>query len=366
MALSPAGPSAAGAIPRESEPNPQQMIQDIIQQSKRALGHAAALPLLVLFAVAVGCGGGDGGEGKLNVVTTVSPITSIVENIGGDRIRVVGVVPEGVNSHTFEPQPSLARVIADADLIIANGLFLEEPTLKLADANKKDDTPVLLLGDRAISREQWQFDFSFPESGGHPNPHLWPDPNLGLRYAELTQERLAALDPDNAGYYKENLEAFRQRIAAMDAAIRQAVASVPPENRKLITYHDSWAYFALAYGLEVIGAVQPSDFAEPSAREVAAIIDQVKELELPAVFGSEEFPSDVLETIARESGTRFIDQLADDDLPGGPGDPEHSYLGLMRRNMQIMIPALGGSAEPLAAVEVGPVFKGVSGAVYPQ
>ena len=328
-------------------------------------GMGFAVALLVLLGVVAGCGGDDAG-GKLRVVTTVSPITSIVENIGGDRIALEGVVPEGVNSHVFEPQPSLARVLADADLIIANGLFLEEPTLDLAAANKRDDTPVLLLGDRAIGRERWQFDFSFPESGGHPNPHLWPDPALGLRYAELTREQLAALDPDNAGYYGDNLELFRQRINAMDAAIREAVASVPPENRKLITYHDSWAYFAVAYGLEVIGAVQPSDFAEPSAREVADIIDQVRELGLPVVFGSAEFSSDVLETIAGETDAVFIDELADDDLPGGPGDAEHSYLGLVRQNMRIMIPALGGDASALDSVDVSPVFDGVSGAVYPQ
>ena len=261
--------------------------------------------ILVLFLIAtlVSCTSDDDEIGKLKVVTTVSPITSIVENIGGDRIQLEGVVPEGVNSHIFEPQPSLARVMSDADLIIANGLFLEEPTLQLAEANKKDDTPILLLGDQSITREQWQFDFSFPESGGHPNPHLWPDPTLGLKYAELTQAQLAEMDPDNADYYRQNLDAFRSRIEAMDAAIRASVATIPQENRKLVTYHDSWAYFALTYGMEVIGAVQPSDFAEPSAREVAEIIDQVKELGLPAVFGSEEFPSDVLETIAREGNT---------------------------------------------------------------
>ncbi len=334
--------------------------------SKRPILYCIILASVLAVILTVACGerGNDGG--KLKVVTTVSPITSIVENIGGDRIMLEGVVPEGVNSHIFEPQPSLAKLMSDADLIIANGLFLEQPTLELADANKKDETPVLLLGDRSITREQWQFDFSFPESEGHPNPHLWPDPKLGLKYAELAHEQLASLDPDNADYYKQNLDAFRQRIDAMDAAIRQSVATIPPENRRLVTYHDSWAYFALSYGMEVIGAVQPSDFAEPSAREVAEIIDQVKELRLPAVFGSEEFPSDVLETIAREGNTTFVDQLADDDLPGAPGDPDHSYLGLMRQNMRIMIPALGGNADAFDDVDVSPVFEGESGAVYPQ
>lgn len=342
------------------------MISVIPSLTRHFRVHYFAVCILALLLGATGCASSEDENGRLKVVTTVSPITSIVENIGGDRIELEGVVPEGVNSHIFEPQPSLAKVLADADLIIANGLFLEEPTLQLAEANKKDETPVLLLGDRSITRDQWQFDFSFPESEGHPNPHLWPDPTLGLKYAELTQVELSSLDPDNAEYYQENLEAFRERIMTMDAAIRESVATIPPENRKLVTYHDSWAYFALTYDMEVIGAVQPSDFAEPSAREMAELIDQIKELGLPAIFGSEEFSSQVLETIAREGNTSYVDQLSDDDLPGVPGDPDHSYLGLLRSNMRIMIPALGGNADAFDDVDVSPVFEGQSGAVYPQ
>ena len=302
----------------------------------------------------------------MRVVTTVSPITSIVENIGGTRIKLEGVVPEGVNSHTFEATPSMAKLLAEADLIVINGLFLEEPTLALARSNKKPETVILALGDLAVTKEEWQFDFTFPEAAGHPNPHLWPDPNLALRYAELVHGQLAALDPDNAGYYGENLERFRERITQMDQAIRTAVATVPEKNRKLLTYHDSWAYFAKQYGMVVIGAVQPSNFSQPSVREVAELIDQLRELGLPAVFGSEVFASDVLESIASEAGARFIDELADDDLPGKPGDPEHSYLGLMKMNVEVMIPALGGDASSMAGLEVGNVFDGVSGAVYPQ
>ena len=304
--------------------------------------------------------------GILRVVTTVSPITSIVENIGGTRIELEGIVPEGVNSHTFAPAPSVARVISRADLIVLNGLSLEEPTLDMASANKKPGAIILNLGDQSISREEWRFDFTFPESGGQPNPHLWPDPLLALRYAELVRDQLVGLDPANADYYTSNLEEFRARIQDLDGRLQVAVATIPPDNRKLLTYHDSWAYFARRYGLEVIGAVQPSDFSEPSVKEVAGLIDQLKELRLPAVFGSEVFPSDVLETIAKEAGARFIDQLADDDLPGSPGDSRHSYLGLMLQNMEIMIPALGGSIQALDGFDPGPVFQGQSGAIYPQ
>ncbi len=304
--------------------------------------------------------------GAIKVVTTVSPITSIVENIGGTKIILRGVVPEGVNSHTFAPAPSVAKAIADADLIILNGLQLEQPTLEMARANKKQDAVILSLGDQAISREEWRFDFTFPESNGQPNPHLWPDPLLALRYAEIVQRQLAEMDPTNADYYAENLAVFRQRIESLDQGIAAAVATIPESNRKLLTYHDSWAYFALRYGMDVIGAVQPSNFSQPSVKEVAELIDQLKELKLPAVFGSEVFPSDVLETVAREAGAQFVDELRDDDLPGRPGDPRHSYLGLMLENMEFMIPALGGSADALASFDPSLVFAGDSTANYPQ
>jgi ABC-type Zn uptake system ZnuABC Zn-binding protein ZnuA len=305
-------------------------------------------------------------ESRLKVVTTVSPITSIVENIGGTRISLEGIIPEGVNSHTYEPAPSVARLIAGADLIVLNGLFLEEPTLELAQANKKPGAVILLLGEKTISREEWAFDFSFPQSEGRPNPHLWPDPLHALRYAEVVHQELASLDPDNSEYYTANLNKFRQRIERLDAGLRAAIQTIPAANRKLLTYHDSWAYFARRYGMEVVGAVQPSDFSEPSAREVAQLINQIKEFKLPAVFGSEVFPSQVLEQIARESGATFVDKLRDDDLPGEPGDPGHSYIGLMLQNMEIMVPALGGNVEALKDIDPGPVFEGNSDAMYPQ
>ena len=303
---------------------------------------------------------------SLNVVATVSPITSIVENVGGVRINLQGVVPEGVNSHTFEPAPSVAATLAQADLIFLNGLFLEEPTLEMAEANLKSGASIVSLGERTITREEWQFDFSFPEAAGHPNPHLWPDPILALRYAEIVRDQLSAHDPNNADYYAANYDAFAARIATLDEAVKTAVATVPAENRRLLTYHDSWAYFAKRYGLTIIGAVQPSDFSEPSAREVADLITQIRDEGTPAVFGSEVFPSDVMQTIAAESGAAYVDELSDDDLPGGPGDAGHSYLGLAVSNLRTMIPALGGDASAFDSVDVSPVFAGQSNAVYPQ
>ena len=302
----------------------------------------------------------------LSVVTTVSPITSLVENIGGTRIRIEGIVPEGVNSHTFEPAPSVAEVMAGADLIVLNGLFLEEPSLQMAEANAKSGAVVLELGDRAIMREEWVFDFSFPEPDGHPNPHLWTSPVLALKYAELIRDELASLDPDGADYYSANFSELESRIDDLDQRISVAIGTVPPENRKLLTYHDSFPFFGSRYGLEIIGAVQPSDFTEPSAREVARLIDQVRATGVPAVFGSKVFPSPIMRQIAKESGAAFVDDLRDDDLPGSHGDSAHSYLGLMEANVRIMVTALGGTPAALDGFDVSPVFDGQSLAIYPE
>ena len=279
---------------------------------------------------------------KLDVATTVAPISSLARNVGGDRIRLHGIVPDATNSHTFEPSPGDARHLQAADLIIVNGLHLEEPTLDLAEASKKPSTPIKLLGDNTLTEAEWLFDFSFPESEGDPNPHLWMNVQYALRYAELMRDWFSEADPANGDYYRANFDALKTRLDELDGLIRQGVESVPPENRKLLTYHDSWAYWAREYGFTVIGAVQASDFSDPSPQEVAALIDQVKAEKVPAVFGSEVFPSPVLEQIARESGATFVDALRDDEPLGAARAAEHTYYGMLKKDMQIMVEALGG------------------------
>ncbi|HXV80106.1 MAG TPA: metal ABC transporter substrate-binding protein [Candidatus Binatia bacterium] len=293
----------------------------------------------------------DKAEKKLNVVTTVAPITSIVENIGGNKIQLTGIIPEGINSHTFEPVPSDVKILAAADLLIANGLDLEIPTLKLARANMKQGSSLLLLGNKTITEKEYIYDFSFPKDHGHPNPHLWLNPEHVMRYATLVRDELIRLNPENKDAYDANSAAFVKKLEALDQAIKESVKTIPEGNRRLLTYHDSWPYFARRYGFQIIGAVQPSDFSDPSPREVKRLIDQVRSEKVPAVFGSEVFPSPVLEQIAREAKTRYIDKLRDDELPGKTGDPQHSYIGMMVEDLTVMFEALGGSAEPLKKID---------------
>jgi ABC-type Zn uptake system ZnuABC Zn-binding protein ZnuA len=300
--------------------------------------------------------------GKLAVVSTVAPITSIVSNVVGDRASVRGLVPEGTNSHTFEPKPSAAAVLAKADVVYVNGLQLEDPTQELAKANLKKGAAIVELGSRTITPAQYIYDFSFPKAEGKPNPHLWTDPTLARRYAEVVKDDMVARDPTNAAYYRENYARFASITGELDAAMRTAFATVPV--RKLLTYHDAYAYFAKTYGWDVIGAIQVSDFEDPTPKEVAALIEQVRAEKVPAIFGSEVFPSPVLAAIGKEASVKYVDTLRDDDLPGKPGENAHSWLGLMRFDYIAMTEALGGDASALRAV----VLRNAAPdkAIYPQ
>ena len=289
--------------------------------------------------------------GRLKVVTTVAPLTNIVKNVGGERIDLHGIVPEGTDSHTFEPAPSDIKYLAQADLLIFNGLSLETPTETLGKANRKKGAKVLKLGDNTISKKDWVFDFSFPESEGNPNPHLWLSVAHAMRYAELVRDALISLDPSGKSYYQQRAAEYLGRLKKLDEAIFKALETIPPSNRKLLTYHDSWAYFCPRYGCKVVGAVQPSSFSEPSPREMARLIDQLRAEKVPAIFGSEVFPSKVLDQIGKEAGVKYVSTLRDDDLPGAPDAPEHTYIGMMVEDVKTMASTLGGKSEPLNDID---------------
>ena len=322
-----------------------------------------AFAVLVVVAASACSGGSDTAtEGRPVIVTTVAPITSIVSSVVGDRATVTGIVPEGSDSHTFEPKPSAAEVLSKADVVYMNGLQLEEPTKKLAQANLADGAEVVELGTQAIPESEYLYDFSFPRSGGKPNPHLWTDPPLAKRYAEIVKDDVSKRDPKNADYYDTNYQRFAAQVDELDAAMRTSFKPIP--NRRLLTYNNTYAHFAKTYDWKVVGAIQVSDFEDPTPKEVASLVGQVKREKVPAIFGSEVFPSPVLKQIGREADVRYVDVLRDDDLPGEPGEPEHSWMGLMRFDFITMTEALDGDATALKAVAVG---DGVEDkADYPQ
>lgn len=174
-----------------------------------------------------------------------------------------------------------------------------------------------------------------------------------MKFANLTRDKLIEMDPANTDYYKGNTDRYITKLKQLDEGIMQAVQAVqsgPEQNRKLLTHHDSWAYFAPRYGMVVIGAVQPSDFGQPTPREVASLIDQIEAENVPAIFASEVFPTEVVDQIANEVNVQIVGTLSDDDLPGDAGDPQNSYVGMMLENMKNMLVPLGGNISALSSV----------------
>ncbi|QBI19495.1 zinc ABC transporter substrate-binding protein [Egibacter rhizosphaerae] len=332
-------------------------------------------------------------DGGLLVVSSVAPIAEPIERVLGDRGEVATLVPDGADSHTYEPSPSDVAPLSEADAFIGNGLGLNDASVDLAEANLPDDAPLVLLGDEALeaddlSHEHWHDHdnghthdeddgHTHDEDDGHthdddnghthdddnghthdddghahdedgaPNPHVWTSvPNV-TAYVESTAEELADLDPDGADVYQENAANYTEQLDALHEAIADSVETVPDGQRRLVVYHDAWSYFGEEYGLEVTAAVQPGDFSEPSASDVRDIIDQIQAEDVPALFGSEEFPADVVSTIADETGAAYVGDLADDQLPGEPGDVEHSYVGMMVDNVSVIVDSLGGDASAL-------------------
>src|ERR671910_531912 len=250
-------------------------------------------------------------------------------------------------------EPSYASDIIkinDADLIIIDGLNLEADVEKTAEnviSKNPNKIQLLKLGDNTISKREWIFDFSFPKDKCDPNPHLWLNIEYAIKFANLIRDKLIEMDPSNSQYYIENSNKYTKLLKQLDEGIKKSVETIPVENRKLLTYHDSWAYFAPRYGMKVIGAIQASDFSNPSPKDIADLIDQVRIEQVPAIFASEVFPTNIIHQIAKEGNVTIVETLSDDDLPGNTGDNNHSYVGMMLENMKNMIIPLGGNIDAL-------------------
>jgi ABC-type Zn uptake system ZnuABC Zn-binding protein ZnuA len=184
-----------------------------------------------------------------------------------------------------------------------------------------------------------------------------------MKYAKTIRDAFIVADPQAKAIYEKNYSNFEQIASSISDSLKSDQKSLPSSQRTLLTYHDAYAYFSRDYGWNVIGAIQPSNFEAPTPKEIARLSDQVRAAKVKAIFGSEVFPSKVLEEIGKETGVRYVDTLRDDDLLGVPGETEHSWQSLMRSNYVTMIEALGGSCPALKSLELN---VNADSAIYPQ
>jgi ABC-type Zn uptake system ZnuABC Zn-binding protein ZnuA len=271
------------------------------------------------------------------VVATTSIVADFATRIAGDAVTVRTLVPNGFDAHTYEPKPSELAMLGNAALVVLADEDLNAAVTGLVRLSG-EAARVLDLNATALTAE----DFVYRESGNaaSANPHTWTSPVLAARWVNPLAERIAGLVPARAQEVRANAQNLLDELDILDRDIRAAIGELDQSARKLVVYHDAWQYFGREYGLQVVGALQAVSYAEPSAAELARMAEQIRAEGVPAFFGSEVFPSDVLQALEEESGARYIADLADDRLPGEPGDEQHSYVSLMRANLALLVDGL--------------------------
>ena len=297
------------------------------------------LSLSLLAAVAIGAvacvpssGNGSRGADTVTVVTTTTVFADIVRNVGGDLVTVTSLVPKNGDVHTFEPTPADIRAVAAASLLVMNGLGLDDWLEKTLGNVSKQGTPLvkLAVGLPGVT----------PLPGDDPatqNPHLFMDP----KYAELYVDRIAAalrqVDPSHAATYDARAAAYRAKLEALDAWVRAQVATIPAANRKLVSFHDAFPYYAREYGIAIVGVAVEEPGQDPSAGYTARLVDAIRAAGVKAIFSERQFPAKLVQQLAAETGTKVVANLYDDAL-GDP--PVTSYEEVIRWDTQQLVDAL--------------------------
>lgn len=301
---------------------------------------------LALAAVA-GCGEDErGSDGKLRIVTSTTYVADLARNVAGEHAEVEAIMPPNADPHDYEPRPADAEALIDADLIITSGGGLDLWMDELADAAGTDATRISLFSaaDAIPVADGHGGDDDHGGHGGDADldPHWWHDPDLVRQAVTGIRERLIALAPEGERAYRANVRRYDARVAALDRRIAACFERIPPERRKLVTTHDSLAYFAQHYGLEVVGAALPAltTQAQPSAAQVADLVDLIREEGVPAVFVEAGMSPDLERAIADEAGVRLGGELWTDGL-GPEGSGAETYLDALAANARTIAAGLG-------------------------
>jgi zinc/manganese transport system substrate-binding protein len=270
---------------------------------------------------------------RLKAVATFSILADLVKNVGGDRLDLVTLVGPDGDAHVYSPTPADARRIADARIVLTNGLGFEGWIARLIRSSGtkaavveagKDVQPLTAEAEKASPGQA--------DSHG-VDPHAWQSVANAKIYVTNIRDGLVAADPAGKTAYETNAGAYLTRLDALDAEIRDTIARIPAERRRIITSHDSFGYFERAYGLDFVAPQGVSTEAEASARDVARIIQQIRRERIGAVFLENVSDPRLIERIAKETGARIGGKLYSDAL-SREGGPAATYIDMMRHNIR--------------------------------
>lgn len=265
---------------------------------------------------------------RLSVVASFSILGDFVRNVGGDRVNVTTLVGADSDVHVYTPAPADAKRVADAKLVIVNGLGLEGWLPRLVQSSGSKATIVTASAGIAPLK-----------LGSAADPHAWQSvPNAKVYVADIASA-LAAADPDDAEFFRTQAKAYLEKLEALDREVREAVAKIPAERRKVISTHNAFGYFAAEYGVQFVAPLGVSTETEPSARDIAAIIGQIKAARIPAVFLENISDDRLIRRIAAETGAKVGGTLISDGLTGEKG-PAPTYIDMVRHNIKALTSAL--------------------------
>jgi zinc/manganese transport system substrate-binding protein len=297
-----------------------------------------ALPLLAI-TLAAGCGSGGSSDEQAAagpvVVATTSILGDITANVVGDLARVEVLIPRDTDPHDFEPSARQVETLRSADLVVANGLELEEG-LEAVLATAADDGVSVLEVAPLLNPQPYTSDHDDEDDADHGDgldPHVWMDVTRVQAMAGLIAEALTGIDGIDPARVAANLAAYDTELAALDAEITTILSAVPADRRLLVTNHDAFSYLASSQGFEVVGTVLPagSPLAEPSPADLAALAAQMNELGVPAIFTENTTSTDLARALAAEAGNVAVVGLYSDSL-GPEGSDGATYVELMRTN----------------------------------
>ncbi|HJZ22384.1 MAG TPA: metal ABC transporter substrate-binding protein [Bradyrhizobium sp.] len=267
-------------------------------------------------------------QDRVNVVASFSILGDLIRNVGGNRVDVTTLVGPNGNVHVYTPAPSDARKIAQARLVVVNGLGLEGWLPRLVQASGSKAT--IVEASKGITQLS---------VGAAADPHAWQSVANVKIYVANIRDALDAADPAGAAIYQANAENYLAKLDALDREVREQVAQIPPGRRKVISTHHAFGYFAAAYGIEFIAPLGVSTESEPGARDIAAIIRQIKTEGIPAVFLENISDDRLMRRISAETGAHIGGTLYSDSLTDEKGDAP-TYIDMVRHNIRVLTSAL--------------------------